>query len=341
MGGRVRRHERVRVLGDKHPGQWVPFWQQACAADTRTACEDLYFQQDGYCEEGSGWACNELGILLAEHYANPMRAAASFERACTLQFAAGCDNSAAMPVGGMFRRDAPTVADYRLVLRGSKGPIQDREPAQLYARACDQGFPAPAGGSSRGGCGRMLPMKLTLTGTVAALCLLVGASSSQAQLLAAKDAPVAYGHHHLNVTDIPANLKFFGDALGGTPITVAGRQMVKFPNVLVFLRQQKPTAGSKGSSVDHLGFSVPDLRAAVDKIKANGYRMVTKEEAPAPWVVADDLASQAGRDIRIAFAMGPDDLKVEIVEGRRSRRRSRSTTCTSPAPTTRPCRSGT
>jgi len=157
-------------------------------------------------------------------------------------------------------------------------------------------------------------MKLTLTGTVAALCLLVGAASSQAQLLAAKDAPVAYGHHHLNVTDIPANLKFFGDALGGTPITVAGRQMVKFPNVLVFLRQQKPTGGSKGSSVDHLGFSVPDLRAAVDKLKANGYRMVTREEAAAPWVVADDLATQAGRDIRIAFAMGPDDLKVEIVE---------------------------
>jgi catechol 2,3-dioxygenase-like lactoylglutathione lyase family enzyme len=159
-------------------------------------------------------------------------------------------------------------------------------------------------------------MNLKLTGTAVALCLFVVASSSQAQLLLAKDAPIVYGHHHLNVTDIPANLKFFGDALGGTPITVAGRQMVKFPNVLVFLRQQKPTAGSKGSSVDHLGFSVPDLRVAVDKIKANGYRMVTKEEAPAPWVVADDLATQAGRDIRIAFAMGPDDLKVEIVEAK-------------------------
>jgi catechol 2,3-dioxygenase-like lactoylglutathione lyase family enzyme len=157
-------------------------------------------------------------------------------------------------------------------------------------------------------------MKLKLIGIVATLSLLVAAAPGRAQLIAAKDAPVAYGHHHLNVTDIPANLKFFGDTLGGTPITVAGRQMVKFPNVLVFLRQQKPTAGSKGSSVDHLGFSVPDLRAAVDKIKANGYRMVTKEEAPAPWVVVDDLGTQPGRDIRIAFAMGPDDVKVEIVE---------------------------
>ena len=157
-------------------------------------------------------------------------------------------------------------------------------------------------------------MNLKLTGTVVALCLFVGASSSQAQLLAAKEAPVAYGHHHLNVTDIPAQLKFFGDTLGGTPVTVAGRQIVKFPNVLVMLRQQKPTGGTKGSSVDHLGFSVPDLRAAVDKIKANGFRMVTKEEAPSPWVVTDDIGRQAGRDIAIAFAMGPDDVKVEIVE---------------------------
>ncbi len=142
----------------------------------------------------------------------------------------------------------------------------------------------------------------------------MAASPSQAQLLAAKDAPVAYGHHHLNVTDIPTQLKFFVDTLGGTPVTVAGRQIVKYPNVLVFLRQQKPTGGNKGTSVDHLGFSVPNLRTMVDKIKANGYRMVTKEEASSAWVVTDDIGRQAGRDIAIAFVMGPDDLKVEIVE---------------------------
>jgi len=36
--------------------------------------------------------------------------------------------------------------------------------------------------------------------------------------------------------------------------------------------------------------------------------------APAPWVVTDDIGRQEGRDIAIAFAMGPDDVKVEIVE---------------------------
>jgi hypothetical protein len=128
-------------LGDRHPGQYVPFWQQACAADARYACEDLYFLQDGYCEDGSGWACNELGILLTERYDNRGRAAMVFERACGLGFSAGCDNTAALTKGGMFRRDAPAVADYRFLLRGSKGPVRDLEPAQLYARACVQVWP--------------------------------------------------------------------------------------------------------------------------------------------------------------------------------------------------------
>jgi hypothetical protein len=132
-------------LGDKHPGQWVPFWQKACAANAPGACEDLYFLQDGYCEDGSGWACNELGILLAEHYDNRRRAATEFARACGLRFSAGCDNTSAITQGNMFHRDAPTVADYRFVLRGSKGPSENLEPAQLYARACEQGWPGTCG----------------------------------------------------------------------------------------------------------------------------------------------------------------------------------------------------
>ena len=133
-------------LGDQHPGQWTPFWEQACAADRRDACLNLYFLQEGFCEEGSAWACNEIGILLAERYDNRSRAAAAFGRACTLQFAAGCDNAVAIARGaGTFRHDAPTALDYRFILRGSKGPIPDQEPAELYARACELGWPNTCG----------------------------------------------------------------------------------------------------------------------------------------------------------------------------------------------------
>ena len=132
-------------LGDKHPGQWTPFWDQACMADRRDACLNLYFLQEGYCADGSAWACNEVGILLAERYDNRVVAADAFGRACTLQFAAGCSNAAAIARGGLLRRDAPTAEDYRYILRGSKGPIRESEPTELYARACKLGWPDACG----------------------------------------------------------------------------------------------------------------------------------------------------------------------------------------------------
>jgi hypothetical protein len=128
-------------LGDKHPGQWTPFWEQACAAERRDACLNLYFLQEGYCADGSAWACNEVGILLAERYANRATAAAAFNRACTLEFAAACGNAEALANGGALRRDSPTPADYRHILRGSKGPIEGLEPEELYARACELRWP--------------------------------------------------------------------------------------------------------------------------------------------------------------------------------------------------------
>jgi len=128
-------------LGDRHPGQWMPFWQQACTANARGACENLMFLQEGFCEDGSGWACNEYGVALADDPSTRGRAGASFERACGLQFAVGCDNARTVSTGGTLRHAPPTVADYQFVLRGSKGPVPDREPAALTARACDQGWP--------------------------------------------------------------------------------------------------------------------------------------------------------------------------------------------------------
>lgn len=157
-------------------------------------------------------------------------------------------------------------------------------------------------------------MHLRLISPAVALGLLLAASPSYAQLFAAKDAPIAYGHHHINATDVAAHTKFFADTLGGTTMTKAGRTIVKVHNALILIREQKPTGGTKGTSVDHLGFSFPNLRATVDRLKAAGYRMVTKEEASSAWTVKDDLATMAGRDLVIAYVMGPDDLKVELVE---------------------------
>ena len=149
------------------------------------------------------------------------------------------------------------------------------------------------------------------------LLVMAPASTASAQLLAAKDGPIVYGHHHLNVTNLDEAKKFWVDAIGGVLIKVGpeNREIVKFPNALMLLRAQKPTAGSKGSTVDHVGFSVKNLRQVVDRIKAGGFRMVTSTEAPPNVKVQDDIGIVEGGPVSgIAYAMAPDETKVELVE---------------------------
>jgi len=141
---------------------------------------------------------------------------------------------------------------------------------------------------------------------------------ASAQLLAAKDGPIVYGHHHLNVTSIDAHKKFWVDALGGKSVKVgtSPNEIVMFPNVLVFLRQQMPTGGTKGSTVNHLAFAVTDVRRAVERARAAGYRIATREEAGAYDVVTDDIAFNKEQQSYSAFVMGPDDVKVQLFEVR-------------------------
>jgi len=149
------------------------------------------------------------------------------------------------------------------------------------------------------------------------LLVMAPASTASAQLLAAKDGPIVYGHHHLNVTNLDEAKKFWVDAIGGVLIKVGpeNREIIKFPNALMLLRAQKPTAGSKGSTVDHVGFSVKNLRQVVDRIKAGGFRMVTSAEAPPNVKVQDDIGIVEGGPVSgIAYAMAPDETKVELVE---------------------------
>jgi predicted enzyme related to lactoylglutathione lyase len=160
-------------------------------------------------------------------------------------------------------------------------------------------------------------MKTNLRLVILLLLVLAPASNASAQLLAAKDGPIVYGHHHLNVTNPDEAKKFWIDALGGVLVKVGpeNREVIKFPNALMLLRTQKPTAGSKGSTVDHIGFSVKNLRQMVDRVKAGGFRMVTSSEAPPNVKVQDDIGIVEGGPVTgIAYAMAPDDVKVELVE---------------------------
>ena len=160
-------------------------------------------------------------------------------------------------------------------------------------------------------------MKRLFTGIGFAILLLLPTISG-AQIRVAGEGPVVYGHHHLNTTNMDAQKKFFGDTLGGTVVTIGSgerrQQIVEFPNVLIFFRpMQAPTGGSIGTTVNHIGFSVPDLKPLVAKIKANGYKMITTDSVAATVKVTDDIAA-ASPTTNIAFALGPEDVKVEFVE---------------------------
>jgi catechol 2,3-dioxygenase-like lactoylglutathione lyase family enzyme len=158
---------------------------------------------------------------------------------------------------------------------------------------------------------------MRLKTSFAALIVVAFASTASAQLLAAKDGPIVYGHHHLAASDIPAQLKFFADTLGGTKITFGPQKIdvVKFPNVFIFFRNQKPTGGTKGTTVNHIGFSVPNLRQTLDRVKAGGYAVITRSEVAATQQVVDDIAP-INATTSIAFVMGPDDVKVELLENK-------------------------
>ena len=139
-------------VGDRHPGQWVPFWQEACEEGRPHACGYLAAKQSGLCNSGSGWACNEAGVLQAagagsggvgddRESVGQIEAMFAFRRGCEFGFQPACANyRMILAGGGGFERAPPTVDDYPIVLRGSKGEVTDRESATLYVRACRQGW---------------------------------------------------------------------------------------------------------------------------------------------------------------------------------------------------------
>lgn len=130
-----------QIVGDSHPGQYYPFWRDACTAGSERACEYQAFMTYNYCDRGSAWACNEYGIYLASRrFADEARE--KFAQSCDGGFGPGCENLGLPSAPNIPRaRGAPRLEDLPVVLRGSKGPVRETDPDRLKAMACDQGWP--------------------------------------------------------------------------------------------------------------------------------------------------------------------------------------------------------
>ena len=110
-------------------------------------------------------------------------------------------------------------------------------------------------------------------------------------------AGVTMGHLHLLVKDVAEHRKLWIDGLGAKPVMLGPMELLKVPGVLVALREGDPTGGTEGSTVNHLGFAVPDLKAAEARWKAAGGRI-------------DDYRPNPNQ----AFLRFPGDIKVELTE---------------------------
>lgn len=130
-----------------------------------------------------------------------------------------------------------------------------------------------------------------------ALALLTAPATAFAQLAAPNSAGAAIGHVHINATDLEAQKRFW-TTLGGLIVQREKLTFVQFPGIYVILRNQNPTGGTVGSTLNHFGFLVKDFAGSVAKWKAAGLN----------WEPV--VNPQVGQ----GFIMGPDNVRVEIYE---------------------------
>ena len=139
----------VGATDGRHRGDSLPFWQQACAANRRHACDRLLQIEASYCGDNSGWACNELGAYYRQGSIvapDTEVALAYFSRACELRFQAACVN---LLDAETVSRSMPRIIDLRLLLReGGPNLLHMPEP-DLFTRACDHGWAFACGSASK------------------------------------------------------------------------------------------------------------------------------------------------------------------------------------------------
>jgi len=130
------------------------------------------------------------------------------------------------------------------------------------------------------------------------LLLTAAAGLANAQLAAPNARGVASGHMHLNVTDPAVQKKFWTEVIGAQVYDEKGLTGVRAPGVIVLFRTAKPTGGSIGSTVNHIGFTVPNVDPYLGKVESAGYT---------------HTPVNANRQI---FVDGPDGLRVELSENK-------------------------
>lgn len=127
------------------------------------------------------------------------------------------------------------------------------------------------------------------------LVALLAANTASAQLPSPNARGNTAGHHIFTVSNKVVADEFW-HALGGKNVEWGVLKMIAFPGAYFYIRQGEHSGGTEGSSVDFLGFKVRNLDQALANLLPLGFRPM------------------AGADASQAFIMGPDDVKIHLVE---------------------------
>ncbi|MDQ1470827.1 MAG: hypothetical protein QOJ99_2307, partial [Bryobacterales bacterium] len=100
--------------------------------------------------------------------------------------------------------------------------------------------------------------------------LLITASAVFAQLAPPNSQGITMGHVHVSAANPETQKKFWADVVGAQTYEKNGLSGVTVPGALVLIRKSVPTGASVGSTVDHIGFFVPNLQPYYAKVDAAG-----------------------------------------------------------------------
>jgi hypothetical protein len=141
----------LRGIGDRFPGQDIPFWQAACKEHPERGCAKLASSTGLACHDNSGWGCNYVAYLavLKPGVRKEGDTPGLLSRACELGFQPGCENAERFKRGDEPLDAPPTVADLRILLslyKLSRRPELDAMGAsEVYAEACRRGWTVACG----------------------------------------------------------------------------------------------------------------------------------------------------------------------------------------------------
>lgn len=137
---------------------------------------------------------------------------------------------------------------------------------------------------------RLIPVTL--------VTFLVCAGGADAQLAVPNAAGVTWGHIHLNVSDVEEHTRIWVEHFGGRVVDFDLVRTISLPNTVIMLNERAPTGGTPGSSLDHFGFSVPDVAAFLARWRADGLEVESEFEGFG--------------DLPQAYLRLPDGIRVEL-----------------------------